>query len=252
MKTVYLCGGTRFDCFSELVASGVVELKAVICSNSKYIKAEVNDLFKSKCMEHEIPFYLVEKGELKSVCSEIDFELLISVGYRFIIESAVLEKSKIAINLHPTLLPKYRGYRSGPFIIMNNERETGVTLHYIDNGMDTGDIILQKKIVLSSFDTVKSMSLKTSLIEGAVLIEGLNLLLENRVSAIKQNESDATVFNQIRTPKDSEIDPNKSIKDLYNVIRACDPDEYPAFFYVDGEKVCIKLWRPKAQNKYEI
>jgi methionyl-tRNA formyltransferase len=58
-----------------------------------------------------------------------------------------------------------------------------------------------------------------------------------------QVESEATIFPR-RIPEDSQIDPTQRLIDLFDSIRSSDPDEYPAFFYINGEKVCIKLWRP--------
>ena len=65
-----------------------------------------------------------------------------------------------------------------------------------------------------------------------------------------QDESHSSTYNYNRTPKDSEIDPDKSLNDLYDYIRACDPEDYPAFFYVKKEKVFVKLWR-NSDNKEE-
>jgi methionyl-tRNA formyltransferase len=252
MKAIYLCGGTRFECFSELIASEVVQVNAVICGISRYNREEITSKFKALCNAHGIPFILIEHSKLKELSASLSYDTLISVGYRFIIDKEVIQRATYAINLHPTLLPKYRGYRSGPYIIMNNEKETGVTVHFIDEGMDTGDIILQKKVPLTAFDTVKSMLRKTGSIEGSVLIESLKMLKENSVTPISQDESQATVYNEVRKPKDSEIDPNKSLTELYHIIRACDPVDYPAFFFKDGEKVCIKLWRPDKTEDDEI
>ena len=78
------------------------------------------------------------------------------------------------------------------------------------------------------------------------MYEAIQKLKEDSVIRIPQNEADATEYTYVRTPKDSEIDWNKSLKELYNEIRACDPEDFPAFFYVEGQKVYIKLWR---QNK---
>lgn len=69
------------------------------------------------------------------------------------------------------------------------------------------------------------------------------ILNKGEIVYSKQGESKATTYNYIRTPKDSEIDFNKPLKELYNEIRACDANDYPAFFYHGGEKICIKLWR---------
>jgi len=58
-----------------------------------------------------------------------------------------------------------------------------------------------------------------------------------------QDAAQATEYRIKRKPEDSEIDPQRPLLDLYNQIRACDPDDYPAYFYVEGQKVCIGLWR---------
>ena len=75
-------------------------------------------------------------------------------------------------------------------------------------------------------------------------MQALELLRQPCFVATPQDETQATVFPGKRVPKDSEIDPTKPLIELVNAIRACDPDEYPAFFYVEGQKVCIRLWRP--------
>ena len=69
------------------------------------------------------------------------------------------------------------------------------------------------------------------------------MLEEGNFICKKQDESLASTYNYMRTPNDSEINWNHSLKSLYNQIRACDPEKYPAFFYVNGEKVYIRLWR---------
>ena len=112
--------------------------------------------------------------------------------------------------------------------------------------MDQGDIILQKEFPITSFDTTKSVFRKCLQIEPIVLYEAIQKLKEDSVIRIPQNEADVTEYTYVQTPKDSEIDRNKSLKELYNEIRACDPEDFPTFFYVEGQKVYIKLWR---QNK---
>lgn len=253
MNAIYLCGGTRFQCFKELVESGVVNLLGVINGQSKYNNSAVVEEFRKLCLKHDIPFHNIDKSLLEDTIAHLNYDLLISVGYRFIIPNHLIEKAKYAVNVHPTLLPKYRGYRSGPYIIINGETKTGVSVHVIDEGMDTGDIILQKEVPLNEFDTVKSMSRKTAEAEGQALIEAITQIQNGTAQFKKQNESEATVYNYIRTPKDSEVDWEKPLKELYNSIRACDPIDYPAFFYVNGEKVFIKLWREEEnKGEYEI
>ncbi len=151
----------------------------------------------------------------------------------------------MAINVHPTLLPKYRGYRSGPYIIINGEKKSGVTIHELTPEMDNGDIFMQREFSLTPFDTTKSLIRKSQEVEKLLVIDFFKKLQSGILERVKQDESEATIFNMVRRPKDSIIDPEKSLIELYNFIRACDPVEYPAYFFVNDEKVCIKLWRPE-------
>jgi len=250
MEGLFLCGGARYKCLEELINSKLIQLQGVVIPIS--YENKVKRVIKV-AVSNDIPVFKIKRDELLKVVSKLKPDLLISVGYPYLIEKKILELVKYAINVHPTLLPKYRGYRSGPYIIINGEEKTGVTVHFIDEGIDSGDIIVQKEIPLSKFDTVKSMMRKTSEIEGKVLCEAIKRLLMGNFKVIKQDETQATLYTYKRTLKDSFIDWNKSLKELYNEIRACDPEEYPAYFYVDGQKVCIKLWRPhKSKNERDM
>lgn len=195
-------------------------------------------------VEFGVPVIPVTKDNLENIILNIKFDILISCGFPYLLNKKIITHAKYAINVHPTLLPKYRGFRSGPFILMNDERMSGVTVHFLSERMDQGDIILQTEFPLTPFDTTKSVSRKCKEIEPEIVHTTLQQIKENNYTAIPQNEEEATEYTKIRTPDDSEINWNKSLKDLYNEIRACDPLDYPAFFYIDGQKVCIKLWRP--------
>jgi methionyl-tRNA formyltransferase len=128
---------------------------------------------------------------------------------------------------------------------MNNETETGSTVHLMDEGMDTGAIVLQRRVALSRFDTVRSCQSKTYAIEPRLVLDALMLLEDPGFRPTPQEESHSTVFGKRRKPEDSQIDPNKSLMQLYDFIRSCDPNAYPAFFFLEGQKVCIRLWRPE-------
>ncbi|AXH98436.1 formyl transferase [Sporosarcina sp. PTS2304] len=96
----------------------------------------------------------------RSICEVKDFNpnLLISVYYRNIISAEILQIVNYkAFNLHPSLLPKYKGCFSSVWALLNGEVETGITFHYIDNGVDTGRIILQEKVAINKDDTAYSL-----------------------------------------------------------------------------------------------
>jgi methionyl-tRNA formyltransferase len=196
-------------------------------------------------LEFGVPIFNVNRETLPQTLHRIGFDVLVSCGFGYIINAEAIKTAKYAINVHPTLLPKYRGFRSGPYVIMNGERKTGVTVHLLTEDVDNGPILAQQEIDISSFDTTKSIFRKCTEIEPMLLYSVIQDIKGGSLNPVPQDESKASRYGYIRTPDDSLVDWNKPLKDLYNEIRACDPADYPAFFYVDGQKVCIKLWRPK-------
>lgn len=168
---------------------------------------------------------------------------LLSVGFPYIISESTIRLFALALNIHPTLLPSYRGPTSGAFILINNEKKTGSTVHFLEPETDAGDIVMQSEVKLTTFDTVRSMQKKVYRTEPQLLIEALRKLERGEPATIQKSQ-EASIFPK-RTPDDSRIDPNKSLLDLFNEIRACDAEMYPAFFYLEGQKVCVKLWRPE-------
>tara|TARA_B110000003_G_scaffold271206_1_gene304977 strand:+ start:684 stop:1439 length:756 start_codon:yes stop_codon:yes gene_type:complete len=251
MKIIFLSGGAREKALRNLLEKGE-NIEAVIVP----FITKSNDRFKNviyTAIEFGVKVIPVKKNEIFKILNDIDFELLISCGFPYILNESVINLSKLAINVHPTLLPKYRGYRSAPYIIMNGEDKSGITIHLLTKEMDKGDIILQESFDVSKFDTTKSLFKKAQEVEVDVLYDTVQIIKTGNIKYIRQDETKATEYNYIRTPKDSEIDSSKSLNELYNYIRACDVDDYPAFFYVNKQKVFIKLWRDNDdKNKYQI
>lgn len=243
MDIIFFTGGAREKALKALIESGI-NVVSVVCprpskNNSRFVP--------SILIAHErgIPVITVDKDNIYEMVKNIQFDILLSCGFSFMLTPEIIGLAKqLAVNVHPTLLPKYRGYRSGPFIIMNGEKKSGVTIHELTTDMDRGDIFLQKEFPVTAFDTTKSLSRKAQEVETGLVVDFFKRLQLGELNRIKQNESEATTYNEIRKPKDSIVDPNKSLLELYNYIRACDPEDYPAYFFVEDEKVCIKLWRP--------
>jgi methionyl-tRNA formyltransferase len=169
---------------------------------------------------------------------------ILSVGFPYIVPKEIYERHPLSLNIHPTLLPKYRGPTTGPYILINNEKESGSTVHLLSEEVDAGDIIEQSHVLLSPFDTVRSMQRKVYYAEPDLVINAFKKI-DRGVKPIPQDENEATIYPNSRKPLNSEIDPKKSLLELVNYIRSCDSVDYPAFFYYKGEKVCISLWRPE-------
>ena len=97
------------------------------------------------------------------------------------------------------------------------------------------------------------MQRKVYEIEPDVLLEGLQLLANENFYPTPQKEEDATTFSDARKPLNSELNPLISLTKLYNWIRACDAEHYPAFFYLGEEKIFVKIWTERSdKNKDEI
>jgi len=188
-------------------------------------------------------------------CSEVTretFELeatsrsgfgLLSLGFPWRIPQSLYGNFEVALNVHPTLLPHYRGPTTGAYVLINGEEFSGSTVHQISADFDAGPIIAQSRVPLSPFETVQSLQRKVYASEPDLVMEAL-MKIQNGEAPTPQNTSEGSEFPKSRNPADSEIDPNKSLIELFNRIRASDELYFPAFFFHHGEKVCVKLWRP--------
>lgn len=107
------------------------------------------------CRKYGVPFSI---DNISNVQLPFVPDVICSIYYRFMIKRPVIDACRRRIfNLHPSLLPKYRGCSSVTWAIINGEQETGYTYHYIDEGCDTGDIILQERISIEKYDTQETL-----------------------------------------------------------------------------------------------
>jgi methionyl-tRNA formyltransferase len=149
-------------------------------------------------------------------------DICVVVAYGRIIPATVLDSSKDFINLHFSLLPLYRGAAPVQRALMDGREETGVTVQHMALKLDTGDIILQKRVAVDEEDTTDTL-LKKCVESGAPLLhEAIELIILGKAPRIKQNDADATQAHKI-TRHDGYIDWNNSARQIYNQVRACTP-----------------------------
>jgi methionyl-tRNA formyltransferase len=191
------------------------------------------------------PVFSVDQQDLKSLLDDLQPEVLLSIGWPHLLGREILSGPWVSLNSHPTLLPKYRGPSPWFDVLANGETMTGVTIHKIDEGMDSGPILHQEEVPLTPFDTYRSLRSKVLTLEPKVVLIALEHLQAGNAQFVPQDVDEATTFAVRRKPHHSEIDPNVPLVDLIDRIRACDPDAFPAFFHYKGQKVCIRLWRPE-------
>lgn len=170
-------------------------------------------------------------------------EIIVVVAYGEILPSSVLKlPPRGCINLHASLLPQYRGAAPIPRAIMDGQRVTGVTTMYMDEGMDTGDIILQQEVPIGEDMTAGELSLKLAQVGAGLLEKTLALIEQGRASAIPQDHSRASYAPMLRS-EDEIIDWSKPAPAIVNLVRALNPDPGARSRFRD--KV-LKVWKAKA------
>lgn len=165
-------------------------------------------------------------------------DLLVCVSYHAIIKTELLNKYKQRIiNAHLAPLPYYRGRAPINWAIINGEDHTAVTVHFMNEGVDTGPIIVQERVPIYDDDRAIDVLLRALPYFPKLVLKAVRLIEEGKVEAVPQNPYEGTYFPK-RTPEDGLVDwTSEKAKDIHNKIRAL-IDPYPgAFSYYRGDKV---------------
>ena len=172
---------------------------------------------------------------------ELEPDIIFSFYYRNMVGPAILEIPPTGcLNLHGSLLPRYRGRCPINWVLVNGEKETGVTLHFMTPRPDDGDIVCQRKISISDDDTAQSLHEKAAKESSIMLDEILPRIMEGTVSRKPQDHSKATYFGG-RNPEDGEIDWCANSSKIRNLVRAV-ARPYPGAFSYVADRKCM-LWR---------
>ncbi len=184
---------------------------------------------------------------IEKVFEELDPNLIVVVAYGKILPASIINFPKYGcINVHGSLLPKYRGAAPIQWSIISGDVEAGVTTMFMDEGLDTGDILLQDKIFINGDETSGELKERLSEIGAKLLIKTIKDLESGNLSRIKQNDDEAT----LSPPLDKitgDIDWNKSAQEIHNLIRGANP--WPiAHTLLRGKN--FKIYRSKVSNKF--
>lgn len=201
---------------------------------------------KKKAMEYDIPVLQPEKlsgsPEMETIL-ECEPDLIVTAAYGQYVPTKLLNAPRFkAINVHASLLPKYRGAAPIHYTLINGDEKTGVTIMYMVKKMDAGDIISQREIKIEDTDTVGSLFSKLSLLGRDLLIDTLPDLFNETVQPIVQDESEVTLAPMIQ-PAEEKLDWSKKAIDLANKIRGMNP--FPgAYTLLNGQR--FKIWFAEA------
>ncbi|GEA14503.1 methionyl-tRNA formyltransferase [Moorella sp. E308F] len=175
-------------------------------------------------------------------------DLLVLAFVTDIVPQAMIDLATYGgINYHPSLLPKYRGGSAMNWAIINGETETGVTIHQIDAGIDTGPIILQQKVAIDPDDTVKSLYFEKLYPLGVQMVaEAVRLIREGKASPVPQDERQAS-FQPVIKEADVQIDWRQSTQKIYNLIRGSNPNPGAWTTFRGGK---LKIWEASPYRAY--
>lgn len=181
---------------------------------------------KEVALQNGIEVYQPEKiSQSEDLQTLIDLkpDLIVTAAFGQILPKALLDAPRLgAINVHASLLPKYRGGAPIHQAIIDGEKETGVTIMYMAPKLDAGDIISQQAIDIEANDDVGSMHDKLSFLGADLLAKTLPDIINDTNERIEQNEEEATFASNI-SREDERIDWSKSAQDIYNHIRGLSP-----------------------------
>ena len=252
MKIVFM-GSPEFSvpCLKVLAESSH-EIAAVFTQPDKPRGRRGNQLVptavKSAALEYGFKVYQpisLKKGDdaenSMKILKDISPDLIVVTAYGQILPKEILELPRYGcINIHASLLPKYRGAAPINWVILNGENETGVTSMQMSEGLDTGDMLIKKSTPIDKNETYEELYARLSVMGGEVLRETLDAIENNTLSPEKQND-ELSCYSPMIKKEMSALDFTKSAQEVHNIIRGV-----TGFTILDGKR--IKIFRSEVSD----
>ena len=205
----------------------------------KLVPCEVKEYALQKGLEIYQPEKIRDNEEIINILKGINPDVICVVAYGKIIPKEILDIPKYGcVNVHPSMLPKYRGPAPIQWAILNGDTKTGVSTMYLDEGMDSGDIILQEEISIDENETSGELWDRTSKIGAKLLVETLKQIEENKAPRTKQG-NDFSIAPMLEKEMARINWEEKSAIEIKNLVRGLNPI-MGAYSTLNGKK--IKFW----------
>jgi methionyl-tRNA formyltransferase len=257
MRVIYVgTGEIGVKALEALIASEEFTVVGVVTQPDKPVgrhqKIEPSAI-KVLAMAKKIPVYQPEKISDKNVLSQLGFlksDVIVVCAYGQILRKGFLALPKLGcINIHASLLPKYRGASCIQAAIQNGDKKTGITTMWMDEGIDTGDILLQESIGIKSDDTAQTLHDRLRDLAPSTILKSLQLMAKDKAPRIKQNDADANYVTRLNK-EDGLINWDQDQKVIDCHIRAMNP--WPSAFSYIGEgdnKKSFKIFSTIISNR---
>ena len=245
LKIIYMGGGPSYTI--EPLKRLIESRHEVICIYAKKPKpsgrgrkiknSPLIDFAKKSNLKYRVPENLKDKKEIDFL-KRFKADLFLVFSYGIILPEKVLDIPKYGcINIHASILPKWRGPSPVQYALLNNEKKTGFTFMKMNMGIDTGDILYSKEIQIAKEDNTVSLLNKISLLSGEFLIEILDLYINKKIFPVAQDESEATYSYKIKK-EDAFLNFAEPALSVFGKIRAFYPNP-SAKCTIKGETVKI-------------
>lgn len=232
--------GFAVPCLNALIRTEKFNIKAVYSQPDKPVGRKqilTAPPVKELALKNDIPVFQPAKirknQEVYEHLKGLNLDLIIVVAYGKILPQEILDIPKYGcINVHASLLEKYRGAAPIQWAIANGESETGVTTMLMDAGMDTGDMLMKRSLKIELNDNTQTLSDKLSALGAELLIETVPQLINKTITPIKQDNDKATMA-PIINKNDGEVKWYNSATEIYNLMRAFTP--WPSVYTIYGD-----------------
>lgn len=255
MKTIFM-GTPEFAIPSLKVVSKNTDLKLIFTKEDKR-NARGNKIIYSPVkqfgLDNDIEVIQPKRMKDEEVIDkikEVNPDLIVVVAYGKILPKEIIDIPKYGIiNVHSSLLPKYRGASPIHSAILNGDKESGVSIMYIEEGLDSGDVILKETCEITEDDTLGTLHDRLKELGAIGLEKALKLIEVGEVKAEKQDDSKATFVKPI-TKEQAKIDWNNTKEVIFNQIRGLNP--FPGAYTHNEKNENIKIYKSeKLEKEYD-
>lgn len=191
--------------------------------------------------EYNIPYIKtqnINSPDFIETIQKYNCDIFVSMSFNQIFKEPLISLPPLkTINCHAGALPKYRGRNILNWVLINDEKEFGISVHYIDSGIDTGDIILQKTYPITDNDDYSTLLSKAHQECATLLYDALKLFLTNSVNPVRQNTQG--FYCPVRLKGDEIINWNQTSREIFNFIRALNAPNLGAKSYINNQEITI-------------
>lgn len=219
-----------------------------LCLRKNNPDVDLINLAKKKKIKYFL-FNNINSNFVFNIINKNKIDMIVSVSYDQIFKKKLINYCRLGIiNFHAGNLPYYRGRSPINWAIINDEKFYGITVHYISEKIDQGDIILQKKFLIKDSDDFKSILNKVYKECPKIIMRSLELILANKVKSIKQHKiNQKGSYYRKRLPGDEDINWNTKSREIYCFIRALCKPSVMARTFINKKEIRIN----KVYNKFE-